>query len=118
MTQSINDEKRTGPIKRIGNVAIFYEVYCGTACMGIKVVNLHTGVVNKATIANMDFEPENGTYTTYDDWTGKEYTFQGFPDDITSESDEIHSSLILHLVNEKNLPLGENQIEYLNSDFN
>ncbi len=100
---------RTGRVKWLGDDHAFYTDYCGTGCQQLILINVSSS--DKASGMLSYMPRENGQeYTVFDDWFGKQFNFDGIPDDIYSQTVGDKTWLVFKMVNEDGASLGENRL--------
>ncbi len=107
---------RTGRVKWLGDDHAFYTDYCGTGCQQLVLINVSNSGKAYGMLSYM--LRENGQeYTVFDDWFGKQFMFDGIPDDIYSRTVGDKTWLVFKMVNEDGTYLGEKRLLFNGSDM-
>ena len=97
----------------LGDKYLFFLRHCGTACQGVTLLNIDTGMTKNAVLSYSSF-PEEPETTFFKDWFGKEYWMKGFVREIRSETSDNNPYLIFFLEDGAGKNLGEKRISFSN----
>lgn len=86
---------------------VVFKVYCGTSCAGFNLVNTETGEIKEGVITYLFSEDRNIWYTYFKDGYGREFEFDGFGSDITTETIDNKNYLVFNLTDDENNYIGQ-----------
>lgn len=88
---------RLGEPKWLGNEHVFFTSYCGSSCQGIYLVNVFNKETKIGVLSYMTQGDDKPIYTHFKDWHDHEFEFDGWVDDIRSETIKNKAYLIFHM---------------------
>ena len=97
---------RIGLPKWIGNEYVFFTSYCGSGCQGIYLVN----VFNKETrqgVLGYTAREGNKTQTYFTDWFDHDFKFEGWVDEIRSDTISNKTYLIFYMRDDNKKVIGQ-----------
>ncbi len=92
---------RIGEPKWLGNEHIFFTSYCGSSCQGIYLVNVFSKETRQGVLSYMINEDNKPVYTHFKDWFGHEFRFDGWVDEIRSDTIGEKVYLIFYMRDDK-----------------
>src|SRR3989344_20099 len=98
---------RIGEPKWLGNDHVFFTSYCGSSCQGIYLVNVFNKETEQGVLSYMTSGDDKLVYTYFQDWFGRDFKFDGWVDDIRSDTvgDKIY--LIFYMRNDEQKSIGQ-----------
>ncbi len=87
--------------KWLGNKHIFFTSYCGSSCQGIYLINVFNKETRLGVLSYITQGDNKPVYTHFKDWFGHEFKFNGWVDEIRSDTlgDKIY--LIFYMRDDK-----------------
>src|SRR3989344_1612003 len=103
---------RIGETKWLGNNHIFFTSYCGSSCQGIYLVNVFSKETRQGVLSYMINEDNKPVYTHFRDWFGRDFEFNGWVDEIRSDTIGNKTYLIFYMTDDKGKSIGQKRFLY------
>lgn len=100
----------------LGDNNLFFIRHCGTACLGITLLNIETGETRNALLSYPSF-PDQPKTTFFRDWFGREYRMDGLVQEVTSQTIDNNHYLVFILDGVGERKLVEKRIPFTDSEM-
>ena len=98
---------RIGEPEWLGNEYVFFTSYCGSSCQGIYLVDVQNKETFQGVLSYMISKDNKPVYTHFQDWFDEDFEFNGWVDEIRSDTVENKTYLIFYMRNNENKFIGQ-----------